>query len=137
MTLRRLKLATVVATMMVPGWTLAHHEPTGGGFGHGLLHPLTGFDHWLVIAAIIAWTAWREKVSVIVPAALVTGYAVWHQLAYASATPGWSAGFAVTTTVLLLGGLGVARLGRGPVIRWAGAAAAIGAAWLMMGWSVT
>src|SRR4051794_11206399 len=119
MTLRRPTLAALSLILLVPGWALAHHEPSDGGFWSGVLHPLTGLDHLLVIAAIVAWTAYRDRVSVAVPALVVGLFASGHHWAFGGETSGWSVGVTLMTVALLGVGLGVARMSHGQATRWA------------------
>jgi urease accessory protein len=58
--LRRITLlSTLLLAAFAPTAALAHpgHDGAGASFVAGVLHPLTGFDHVLMIVAVSAWAA--------------------------------------------------------------------------------
>lgn len=53
------KTAAVLALMFTPAIALAHPgHYDGGGFWHGMLHPLSGLDHMLAMIAVGLWAAY-------------------------------------------------------------------------------
>jgi urease accessory protein len=52
-------LTTLTLAALTPMAALAHpgHDGVGAGFMAGLMHPLSGLDHVLMIVAVSAWTA--------------------------------------------------------------------------------
>lgn len=56
---RPLRILTTLLATLTPMAAFAHpgHDGAGAGFVAGLLHPLTGIDHVLMIVAVSAWAA--------------------------------------------------------------------------------
>jgi len=53
-------LVCVLATCLLPSLAYAHVVAgQAGGFAHGFLHPLTGFDHLAAMVAVGLWAAQR------------------------------------------------------------------------------
>jgi urease accessory protein len=59
MNTRHLLRLALPATLLLPTAALAHpgHDAAGAGFMAGLVHPLGGLDHVLMIVAVGAWAA--------------------------------------------------------------------------------
>jgi urease accessory protein len=98
---RRLAICALALAVALPA--SAHPGHADGGFGAGLLHPLTGLDHLLALLAVGLWSRQQRHGVVLPPVFLVL-------LALGAACAG--AGLAlpaletsIAATVLLLGGL--------------------------------
>jgi urease accessory protein len=65
----------IVLATLAPTAALAHpgHADAGASFMAGLLHPLTGLDHVLMIAAISAWAAMLRPLQRVAVAACLAG----------------------------------------------------------------
>ena len=73
-------LTTLSLATLTPMAALAHpgHDVTGAGFMAGLMHPLTGLDHVLMIIATSLWAAQLQPAGrVMVAACLGLFVALW------------------------------------------------------------
>jgi urease accessory protein len=99
---RSLTATTLVLAALLPAAAMAHpgHE-SGHNLMAGFLHPLTGLDHVLVIAAVSAWAAQlRLQARVLVLAALAVAVPLGALLPFAPSSTAWRIG------------------SRGPAMRW-------------------
>jgi urease accessory protein len=87
--IRLLTLASMVAFTLVPTMALAHPgHGVGQDFMTGVLHPLSGLDHVLMIVAVSAWASLLQRVGrVIVATCLALFVAVGAVLSTASPAP--------------------------------------------------
>lgn len=68
-TLRRIPPAVMLCTLLLPGTALAHPgHGVADNLVAGLMHPLGGFDHLLMILAVSAWAAMLQPAGRIVVA---------------------------------------------------------------------
>jgi len=87
---RSLNVATLLMTTLLPAAAMAHpgHEP--GNLMAGVLHPLTGLDHVLVIAAVSAWAAQlRLQARMLVLAGLAVAVPLGAMLPFVPANTAW------------------------------------------------
>ncbi|MEO8313671.1 MAG: HupE/UreJ family protein [Pseudomonadota bacterium] len=75
---RLFALASLTAVAMVPALAMAHPgHGVGQNFVAGMMHPLTGLDHILMIVAVSAWAGAMPRTGrVIVPACLAVFVAI-------------------------------------------------------------
>ncbi len=96
---RLITLATVTATALVPTLAMAHPgHGVGQSFVAGVMHPLTGLDHVLMIVAVSAWAALLQPTGrIIVAACLALFVAIGAMLPVAPASgPALEAAIALT-----------------------------------------
>jgi urease accessory protein len=109
---RLLKTGTLLGTLLLSGAALAHSgHDAHGGLSAGLLHPLTGTDHLLVMLGVGLWAASRHggRAALGLPAVFLACMALGIALGMAGVgLPGLEAGIAAS--VLVLGLLIAARL---------------------------
>jgi urease accessory protein len=107
-------LTTLALVALTPVAALAHpgHDGVGAGFMAGLLHPLSGLDHVLMIVAVSAWAAQLQLAGRVTVAASLGLFVAIGALAPAAslAGPGLEAAIALT----IIGGGILLALGR----RW-------------------
>ncbi len=93
-------LITLLIGALTPMAALAHpgHAEIGAGFVAGLLHPLTGLDHVLMIVAVSLWSAQLRPAAHVIIAASLGLFVAIGALAPASslAGPGLEAAIALT-----------------------------------------
>lgn len=119
-------LATSAATAALTGATpaLAHPGPSAGGIGDGLLHPLLGLDHLLVMVAVgaLAVVARCAVPTPTLPVAFVSGMVAGTLAAINGlALPGTE--WVIAASVLAAGAL--LAVGPGAAARWLPAAVAV------------
>lgn len=95
-------LALAALCVLAPTAALAHpgHDGASAGFMAGLMHPLSGLDHVLMIVAVSAWAAllpWRQRY--VVAACLGIFVAVGALLPFAP-SPGPALEVAIALTVV-------------------------------------
>lgn len=99
-----LKTAALFGTLLLSGSALAHggHD-THGGLTAGLLHPLTGIDHLLVMLGVGLWAASSRsgRSALCLPAVFLAYMAIGMGLGMAGiGLPGLEAGIAASVLVL-------------------------------------
>src|SRR5262245_59913658 len=95
-------LATLALAMLTPVAALAHpgHDGIGAGFMAGLLHPLSGLDHVLMIVAVSAWAAQLRPAGRVAVAACLGLFVAIGALAPAAAVAGRGLEAAIALTVI-------------------------------------
>lgn len=95
-------LAMLVPAALTPAIASAHpgHAGIGAGFMEGLMHPLTGLDHVLMIVAVSAWAAQLRPAGRITVAACLGLFVALGALLPASAVAGRGLEIAIALTVV-------------------------------------
>jgi len=100
-------LTTLVFAALTPVAALAHpgHVDIGAGFTAGLMHPLSGLDHVLMIVAVSAWAAQLAPAGRVIVAASLGLFVAVGALAAVAAPAGPALEAAIALTVVGSGAL--------------------------------
>lgn len=98
---RLLNRVAMVAVTLVPTMAIAHPGHSAGqDFMAGVLHPLTGLDHVLMIVAVSAWAALLKPAGRIVVAACLALFVAIGAMSPVGLAPGPSLETAIALTVV-------------------------------------
>jgi urease accessory protein len=94
--------ATLLLGVLTPVAALAHpgHAEAGAGFMAGLMHPLSGLDHVLMIVAVSIWAAQLQPMGRVVIAASLALFVAIGALAPVAPPAGAGLEMAIALTVL-------------------------------------
>lgn len=95
-------LALLVPAALIPATALAHpgHADIGAGFMEGVMHPLGGLDHVLMIVAVSAWAAQLRPAGRTMVAACLGLFVALGALLPAGAVAGRGLEIAIALTVV-------------------------------------
>jgi urease accessory protein len=103
---RLLTLATVAAATLAPAMAVAHPgHGLGQTFAAGLMHPLSGLDHVLMIVAVSAWASAMQRPARLLVAACLALFVAVGALLPVALAPGPVLESALAFTVLGAGAL--------------------------------